>query len=242
MKKYIVMILTLAVFLTSCAPPAPPPPPELSVSTSSFVLMQGAQVSIHVKVVNPSKDDWQNYKLLVGYAQENDSGTVQISELPLSLAAGQTFEQEVAWLANFQPVEGVKYQVRLTLVSTENSPLGETSTTVEFVQPSVSVSINPTQLTQGSQAVINLQVKNPADVEMKGYTLSVGYGIVGDASSYFIQDLPINLKAGETFNQEITWVLDYLPSSGDYEVRAALIMPGSIFVTQAETPVTLTTP
>lgn len=42
MKKYIVMILTLAVFLTNCAPAAPPSPPELSVSTFSFVLMQGA--------------------------------------------------------------------------------------------------------------------------------------------------------------------------------------------------------
>jgi hypothetical protein len=66
--------------------------------------------------------------------------------------------------------------------------------------------------------------------------------LVGDSSSYLIQDLPINLKAGETFNQDITWVLDYVPASGNYEVRAALIMPGSVFVTQSVTPVTLTAP
>jgi hypothetical protein len=204
--------------------------------------LQGSQATIHAKVTNPSKDDWKNYKLLVGYAPENDPNMIQISEIPLSLAAGQTFEQDVTWLANFQPAEGVKYQVRLALVSAENSHLGETLAVVEFTQPTVSVSVNPTQLTQGTQATISLQVNNPSGVEMQGYTLSVGYGVVGDSSSYLIQDLPINLKAGETFSQDITWVLDYVPASGNYEVRAAIIMPGSVFVTQSVTPVTLTAP
>lgn len=77
---------------------------------------------------------------------------------------------------------------------------------------------------------------------MQGYTLSVGYGAAGDSSSYMIQDLPINLKAGETFSQDITWKLDYVPSSGNYEIRAALIMPGSVFVTQSALPITLTAP
>jgi len=242
MKKYIVIlsiVLSLVVLLSGCTPP---PPPELSVSISSSPLLQGSQATIHAKVTNPSKDDWKNYKLLVGYAPENDPNMIQISEIPLSLAAGQIFEQDITWLANFQPAEGVKYQVRLALVSAENSHLGETLAVVEFTQPTVSVSVNPTQLTQGTQATISLQVNNPSGVEMQGYTLSVGYGVVGDSSSYLIQDLPINLKAGETFSQDITWVLDYVPASGNYEVRAAIIMPGSVFVTQSVTPVTLTAP
>jgi hypothetical protein len=242
MKKYIVilsLVLSLVVLLAGCTPP---PPPELSVSISSSPLLQGSQATIHVKVVNPSNDDWQNYKLLVGYAPENDPSMVQISELPLSLAAGQTFEQDVNWLVNFQPAESLNYQVRLALVSTDNAPLGETSTSVEFTKPTVSVAINPAQLAQGTQAIINLQVSNPSGVEMQGYTLSVGYGLQTDPSNYMIQDLPINLKAGETFKQDITWVVDYVPSSGNYEVRASLIMPGSIFVTQAVTPITLTAP
>jgi len=228
--------------LRFCQGVLPPPPPELSANISSSPLLQGSQAIIHVKVTNPSKDEWQNYKLLVGYAQENDPSMTQIAELPLSLAAGQTFEQDVTWLANFQPIEGAKYQIRLALVSADNTSLGETSISVEFTQPTVSISINPTQLTQGAQAVINVQVNNPSGVEMQGYTLSIGYGAVGDQSSYMIQDLPINLKAGETFGQDITWTVDYVPTSGNYEVRAALIMPGSVFVTQAVAPITLTAP
>lgn len=242
MKKYIVIlsaILALAAFLSGCTPP---PPPELSVSISPSSLLQGSQATIHVKVVNPSNDDWQNYKLLIGYAPENDPSMVQISELPLSLAAGQTFEQDVVWLANFQPAEGLKYQIRLALVSADSSPLGDTSTSVEFTKPTVSVAINPTQLTQGTQAVINLQVSNPSDAEMQGYTLSVGYGLQTDPSNYMIQDLPINLKAGETFTQDISWVVDYVPSSGNYEVRALLITPDSVLVTQSASPITLTAP
>ncbi len=242
MKKRIVIlsvVLSLVILLSACTPP---PPPELSVSISSSPLLQGSQATIHVKVTNPSKDDWQNYKLLIGYAPENDPSMVQISELPLSLAAGQTFEQDVTWLANFQPAEGIKYQVRLALVSAESAPLGETSAGVEFTQPIVSVAINPTQLAQGTQAVISLQVNNPSGVEMQGYTLSVGYGAETDSSSYMIQDLPINLKAGETFSQDITWTVDYVPASGNYEVRASLIMPGAVFVTQSASPITLTAP
>jgi len=243
MKKHIVVILSVVlsfvILLPGCTPP---PPPELSVSISSSPLLQGSQATIHVKVINSGKDDWQNYKLLIGYAQENDPSMVQISASPLSLAAGQTFEQDVAWLTNFQPVEGGKYQVRLALVSADSAPLGETSAFVEFTQPTVSVAINPTQLTQGTQAVISLQVNNPSGVEMQGYTISVGYGAVTDASSYMIQDLPLNLKPGETFSQDITWTVDYVPASGNYEIRAALIMPGAVFVTQSTSPITLTAP
>ncbi len=241
-KKYFVIlsvILMFAVLFSGCTPP---PPPELSISISSSPLLQGSQATIHVKVTNPGKDDWQNYKLLIGYAPENDPSMVQISELPLSLAAGQTLEQDITWLVNFQPAEGAKYQVHLALVSAENAPLGETSAVVEFAQPTVSVSVNPTQLTQGTQAVIRLQVNNPSGVEMQGYTLSVGYGAEGDASSYSIQDLPINLKAGESLSQAIPWTLDYVPASGNYEVRAAIIMPGAIFVTQSTSSIILTAP
>jgi hypothetical protein len=242
MKNHIpafAIVLLLAVLFAGCTPPAPP---ELSVNVASSPLLQGSQATIHVRVTNPSKDDWQNYKLLLGYAAENDPSMVQILEVPLSLAAGQTFEQDVPWLANFQPGESLKYQVRLALVSEESAPLAETSTPIEFVQPTVSVNINPAQLTQGVQAVISLQVANPSGVEMQGYTLNVGYGAEGDSSSYVIQDLPINLKAGETFSQDITWTVDYIPSSGNYEVRAALIMPGSVLVTQSAVPITLTAP
>jgi len=242
MKKHIVLlsvVLSLAVLLAGCTPP---PPPELSVSISSSPLLQGSETTIHVRATNPSKDDWQNYKLLVGYAQENDPSMYHIAELPLSLAAGQTFEQDVPWLANFQPAEGVKYQVRLALVSADSAPLGETSASVEFVKPTVSVTVNPIQLSQNTQAVISLQVTNPSGVEMQGYTLSVGYGAKNDSSSIMIQDLPINLKAGETFSQDITWTVDYVPSSGNYEIRAALIMPGAVFITQSVSPITLTSP
>lgn len=241
MKKHIALLsaVLLVIVLAGCTPP---PPPELSVSVAASALLQNSQTTVHVRVTNPGKKDWENYKLLVGYAPENDPNMIQISELPLSLAGGQTFEQDIPWLANFQPAEGLKYQVRLALVSAENSPLGETSTSLEFVKPTVTVAINPTQLTQGTQAVINVQVSNPSGVEMQGYTVSIGYGAENDPSSIMIQDLPINLKAGETFAQDISWLVDYVPASGNYEVRAALIMPGALFLTQSAVPVTLTAP
>ena len=57
-----------------------------------------------------------------------------------------------------------------------------------------------------------------------------------------IHELPLSLGAGETFSQEIAWTVDYIPSSGSYEVRAVLLLPGNEQLTLAAAPVELVLP
>jgi hypothetical protein len=130
----------------------------------------------------------------------------------------------------------------MILLSDENVELAQVSSAVEFVAPQVTVMVNPGQFSQNDQALIQVQVNNTADVPMQDYTLSIGYGEENDISMILIQEIPINLQAGETYAQEIPWLVDYIPTSGNYEIRAVLLMPGSIFAAQADTPIVLTAP
>ena len=232
------LILLIGIFLSRCTQH---PLPELAVSISSSTLLQGSRAVIHVKVINPSKNNWKDYKLIISYTTEKDQSTGQIAELPLSLVAGQTFEQDIPWFANFRSNEELNYQVRLTLISTDSVPLAETSMPIQLVQPTVTVSVNPTQLSQGEQATIGLQVNNPSGVEMQNCILRVSYG-EKNMDGYMIQDLPINLKAGETFNQDITWTAVSVPFDRKYEIRTILIKKDSSLEVHSEVPIMLTAP
>ena len=243
MKKQYVFLFTtllLAGILSACTS-TPTVKPDLFLEVPS-PLTQGTQTDIFIRIDNPENNTIQDAKLMIGYAREGDSGIVQISEIPLSLSEGESFKQYVPWKIDFQPVQGGHYQVYLILLSADNTELAQVSAEVEFTEPQVSVSINTPQLAQNDQALIQVQVNNTADVAMQDYTLSIGYGEENDISMILIQEMAINLQPGETFAQEIPWLVDYVPASGAYEIRAVLLMQGSIFVAQAETPVILTAP
>jgi hypothetical protein len=239
-KRFLTLSLLLIILLLLPACSSHQQPPELSISVSSPSLLYGSTVKVHVKITNPNQQDWKDYKALVGYAPENDANMIEIATLPLNLAGGETFEKDVEWMANLQPVEGVNYQVRMEIVKSDNTSVAEARTAIEFAKPTVSVSIDQTDLKAGSQAVIHVEVANPSGVQMHGYKVSLGYGLQSDTSAVLIQELPVDLKAGETSRQDIAWKVDYIPASGTYDISAVLLLPDSEQAATASTAVNLT--
>lgn len=241
--KNITLLAVMLAITFACALGAPPIPPEATISIAPSPLVQGAQSTLTVHINNPGTKPLENYRLIVGYSQENDVSIVNISEVPLTVEAGGVFEQIVPWHVDFQPVPGAKYLLRLLVLTTEGEQVLETSAPLEFAQIVVAVSVNPTQLIQNGQALINVQVTNPSGVKLEGYTLMVGYNVENDPSIMPIQDnIPLTLDAGQTYTQDIPWTVDYIPASGNYEVKAILLAPGNTQVALATTPVMLTMP
>jgi hypothetical protein len=216
--------------------------PRLEVTVDADRLAQNSQVTIHVRAGNPSGIDMHAFKLLLGVGTEDDTSMVQISELPLSLAAGQDFEQDFPWNVDFQSTAGIQYKLRLLLLSPEDVTVAETSIPIEFVGPELTLTVNPAQLKKNARATIDIRVSNPSDTDWVGYTLTLGYAAVNDSSSYLIQQIPLALKAGETFTQEITWTVDTVPAAGDYEVRADILSPDNVVLIEISTPITLSAP
>ena len=253
MKKHLALLCLALV--TACARPGGPASsastdaagpdasaPSLAVSVSPSSLMQGAQATVHVRAENPGNDDLETCDLILGYATENDPSVIMITDLPLSLPAGGIFEQDVPWTIDFQPDADASYQVQLMLLTSDGTSLAEISVPVEIVQPVVTISVNPVELSQGSQAAVSVQVTNPSGADMEGITLMVGYGAEGGTSIYPIQEIPLSIPAGETFSQDIPWTVDYVPSGGSYEVSATLLLPGMVVWLSAAASVTLAAP
>lgn len=242
MKK-IISLLVLIIINVACALGTPSAPPEVTISITPSLLIQDAQTSIKVSIKNPNNDALENYRLIVGYSQENDASIVNIKELPLTVEAGGTFEQTIPWRVDFQPVPNAKYLLRLLILTADGEQVLETSFPLEFTQIAVSVSVTPTQLNLNDQAIIKVEVNNPSGVKLEGYTLMVVYNVENDTSMLPVQDIiPISLDAGQSFTQDISWTVDYIPANGAYEVQAILLAPGNIQVALAKTPITLSIP
>ncbi len=249
------LVLLCAVLVTACTRPTETVPtitpesqvadasvPSLEVSLAASSLMYGTQTTVHVRVENPGSDDWDSYELTLGYAPEGDLDMYVISDLPLSLPAGQVFEQDLPWTVDFEPDPTTGYQVRLMLLTSDGTSLAETAVPVAFVEPAVAISVVPVELGQGSQATVSVQVSNPSGVDMEGLTLLVAYGAEGGTSLFPIQEIPLSLPAGETFSRDIPWTVDYVPPAGSHEVSATLLLPGMEVWVSAATPVTLSAP
>jgi hypothetical protein len=213
--------------------------PVLGFRASSFRVTRNTQTTITIQVTNPSGTDMEDYTLELGYAPENDPSFYQIAELPLSLAAGQEYKHDVHWNADFQPSPGLRYQLRLMLLSPENVSLAETSAPIDLVEPELIITINPVQLKKNTKATINVQVSNPGSSSWQDYTLSISYGAENDTSSYLIKEIPLSINAGETFIQDIPWTVNYIPTSGNYTLYARILLPDNVLFVETKTPITL---
>jgi hypothetical protein len=208
----------------------------LSISTSP--LAQCALASFHVRIVNTSQHDWLDYKLLLFYEPEDEiieelvplpAGASWedvlgfISELPLSLPAGQVFERDIPWLVGDLTAQDKGYRVQLFLLSSNEESVAETSIPVEFVHPTVTIVVSPTQLSLFSEAAITIQVGNPSAASL-ACVLWISYGVEEEYST-IIKMIPVPLEPGETLHKEITWTVDYIPAYGENEVQAMLLAP-----------------
>lgn len=242
MMKKIFMLIALLLPMLACGMFASPEPLQGSLAVAPAPIIKGSSVEFQVKISNPNDAPVENYRLIVGYSLEGDSDITQVADQPLNIEANATFEQSIPWVVDLEAQPNTKYIARLLVLTDSGSTALEASTPLEVAQLSISINIDQAQLTQGNQAVISVQVNNPSAVNIEGYMLSVGYGAENDASMVMItQAIPLTLSAGGNFSQEIPWTVDYVPASGNYEVRA-LITQSNVQIATAETPVTITLP
>ena len=205
-------------------------PPELSITVSPDRLMEGVEARIHVRLTNPGGLDLNGYTLLVGYGPQNDMlSVIAIQTIPLTSEVGELFEKDIIWQVDYIP-DNRDYAVELSLLDPGSFVLDEISVAVEFVEPTLVISVTPTELTPNSEATIRIQVKNPGDADMNDYTLLLGYAANDDAEMFSIRDITFSLAAGEVLEQDIRWDERFVPHSGQYELRMVLLLPdGTVF-------------
>jgi len=175
---------------------------------------------------------------LVGYGGENNLiNIINIQTISLTSEVGELFEEDIIWRVDYVP-DDQKYRAVLSLLKPDSSILDETSVAVEFVKPTMVISMTPNQLTSNSAAVIHIQVNNPSGADMHDYKLLIGYAAKEDAGMYSIGDVPLSLAAGGTFEKDIGWNERFVPSSGEFELRMILLLPdGTVFI-ETTTPFT----
>jgi len=231
-RIFLFFLIVLPILLTSCTPA---PSPEMTLKVSPSPLAQCALASVHVRIANPNQHDWLDYELLLYYGPENNSikelgphpadnwegSTGFISELPLSLPAGQVFERDIPWLVGYLDSQDKEYRLQLFLFNSEEKSVAETAIPVEFVNPTVTMAVSPTQLSLNSEATITFQVSNPSAASL-ACCLWISYR-VKENDSIIIKMIPVPLEPGETLHQEITWTVDNIPAVGDNEVEAMLL-------------------
>ncbi|HTY23414.1 MAG TPA: hypothetical protein VMC85_09815 [Desulfomonilaceae bacterium] len=240
MKKCLFLIFSLSFLLAACSPSRYP---ELTVSLSGASLMQGVQAIIHVHVSNPDQEDRPGMKLLLGISKNEDSAMSLIQEIPISLNAGQTFEQDVPWYVDLKPVDSSSYLFRSVLEGPDSLILAQTSTPLEFVQPALTMSIAPKRFTIFSPTTITFQVTNPSDFKWNGFKLLLCYAPIGASSQIQIIEESLNLAAGEVYTHTVNWNADFqnIPSI-NYQLSLMLLLPDDTVLRQISTPIDVVQP
>jgi hypothetical protein len=227
-------LFILSVLLTACTPASSP---EMVLTVTPSTLAQCALASIHVHIGNTGRQNWVNYLLLFTGMAGNDGKLpppppgeswgdqkYYIAKLPLSLTAGQTYESDIHWWiwGDYSDANG-NAQVFMILLDPDKKVVSETSAPVEFVKPTISLTVSPNQLSMDSEATITIQVTNPSAAGMACF-LWLSYG-TEEADYTIIKQISVTIKPNETFQQEIPWKVDYIETYGDNTVEAVLLVP-----------------
>jgi hypothetical protein len=234
-RNLLLSLVVLSVLMASCKTT---PPAETNISISSSPLSPCSLTSIHVRVVNKGDQDWMDNKLVLFFESEpyidkldpQSAGVAwkdylgYIGEFPLSLPAGQVFESDIPWLVGYIAHSDKAYQVQLFLLSPDEKQMAETSIPVEFVYPTITLAVSPTQLTLNSEATISVQVSNPSAAGL-ACIVDIAYGASDNSGREVIKSIPVALEPGETLHQDIAWTVDYIETYGDNMVEAALFVP-----------------
>ena len=214
--------------------------PDLFIKVSPDRLMLGTEAQIQIRMNNAAGLDLKDYTLLVGYRAANNITTIHIAKIPLTSETGDVFEETITWHVEIIP-DYQDYEASLTLLKPDSAIVTSTSVPIAFVEPTLLVSIDPTQLTLNTAAKIHIQVANPSGADLNNYKLLIGYAAKDNTTSmYPIREIPLSLAAGESFEQDIAWAQRTIPPTGECEVRVQLLLPdGEVFI-EAKAPFTLT--
>lgn len=221
------------------SPSSTSPSPKVSLTVSPNRLMEGAEALIEIKLTNPDEMDLEGHTLLIGYGTGSSLTNVTVIQtMQLTSDVGDLFETDILWQIDYIP-DGREYAVVVSLLDPDFFVLDETSAAIEIVEPIMDVSISPEELTLNSEAVIHVEVVNPSDVDMNGYTLLLGYATRNDAEMFSIRDIIFSLPAGEVFEQDISWNERRVPQNGEYELRMVLLLPSGTVLTETNALFTL---
>jgi hypothetical protein len=111
-----------------------------------------------------------------------------------------------------------------------------------FPPPPMAISIEPAQLSLRSEARIHARIVNATGAGWSNFLLAVGYGPEDDPRVIIIEEIPLTLEAGQTFERDVAWYVDYFPAPGAYQVRLVLYSSAGQELARAQAPMTLTNP
>ncbi len=90
--------------------------------------------------------------------------------------------------------------------------------------PEIAISSEPAVVSPYSAVSLHIHAKNTGQADWVNYNLLVGYAKQDSGESMFsIHQVPVNLPAGQTLEQDIPWQADIHDSAGSYEWRLALV-------------------
>ncbi len=103
--------------------------------------------------------------------------------------------------------------------------------------PEITISSDPAVLSPYSDVTLHIRAKNTGQADWVNCNLLIGYAKKDSGESMFsIHQVPVNLPAGQTLEQEIPWRAEIHDSAGAYEWRLVLVDDRNIQLAATKTP------
>ncbi len=240
--KRLFILLTLVTLTLACnlASPQPAIPPELTITINPVTVSPNSDATLHIHAKNTGNSDWSNHSLAIGYAKvDGGQSMFSINQVPLNLPAGQSLDLDIPWKVDINDTTG-DYELCLVLLDEKNFEVASTKTAFVYSQPVISLVVNPPELTSTSPAVIHAEVDNRNGAEMPAMKFAILASLQGEAGAIMLFEVPLTLKAGEVFAQDVPWQSDIPLPAGQYTLQAVLLTdPGSVQIQQVTVNVTV---
>ncbi len=238
--KRLSILLTLAFITLACGLFTPPAPPELTISLNPLTVSPNSDATLHIHAKNTGNTDWANHSLAIGYAKENGGLSMfSIHQVPVNLPAGQSLDQDIPWKVDINDADG-NYELRLVLLDEQNIEVASAKTPLVYSQPVISLVVTPPEITPTSPAVIHAEVDNRNGAAMPAMKFGILASLQGEAGAIMLFEVPLTLKAGEVFTQDVPWQSDIPLPAGQYSVQVVLLTdPGSVQIGQETVSVTV---
>jgi len=239
-KPFILLAHTILILACDLASPQPAIPPELTISLNPVTVSPYSDAILHVHTKNTGNTDWTNHSLAIGYAKvDGGLSMVSINQVPVNLPAGQSLDLDIPWKVDINDSVG-NYELRMVLLNEKNYEVAGTKTAFVYSQPVISLVVNPPELTPTSPAVIHAEVDNRNGADMPAMRFDILASLQGEIGAIMLLEVPLTLKAGEVFTQDVPWQSDVPLPAGQYTLQAVLLTdPGSVQIQQVTVNVTV---
>jgi uncharacterized membrane protein len=100
--------------------------------------------------------------------------------------------------------------------------------------PELSITVTPATVSPNSDITLHIHAKNPSSTDWSNHALLIGYAKENSGDSMVsINQVPVNLPAGQSLDQDIPWKADINDAEGKYELRLVLVDEKNIEVAKA---------